>query len=589
MRHSGTRPKQKPQLKSSDPKQISTTNQALMFPNCSNFTIQGGTFINNAPRYDDNEPEEEFRKLRPSDINLVALVSQNAIMRDRVAQKKRPTGRVKVHRVQVGVRRIFHAKVFPSADSFTVVTYEGDLCEWEAEKSQNWGVGLPSQVQLFGFADSPRMHALVYHDAVIPVLVAIRRCPTYFSSTLLTAVLTAQLDMTLTQLVRWGGETFVPRNFTEWFRVSTGQLCLKEDEHEQNDGHGFTLSSMFSCRELAKIPVVRAGQAYLSDTELFSNLSPDDLLRILSRARGMTSSSSHPVTSLQGRTQIGGVYDFRATRDYRSTDLRKHSSLSLSIPPNFGAQYSLQLPGYNGVDPVCFYMGPDAGWKCVPYSQVCKHRDDLDASQVSLSCSSGLYFSHGYFLSEAWLRVASELKLWNQEPEEPESEVTRVDYVVHGLSLNLAIGEERNDPFELADTFMADAPAEDLYLFVYLPPLEEVCDQVWMDIPGSHELFYWSTAPDGSTRLGDECAHWLPKIEVKKYLTGQLWASKHYRLLRDFHVETGHKLTPYAFKPERGWLWDTLQCGANILANDFWPRWDLDWMLRDYWNAPWFD
>src|ERR1700761_831545 len=108
-----------------------------MFDHCSNFTITGSSFnISHNPcpsapdegatpvlsgcQCDDLIPE--FRFIRRGDINLLSYVGENEIVEYRAVRRKGRSGTV---RVVTGTRETYHARIFPSQDTFTVVKYNG--------------------------------------------------------------------------------------------------------------------------------------------------------------------------------------------------------------------------------------------------------------------------------------------------------------------------------------------------------------------------------------------------------------------------------------------------------------------------------
>ncbi|KAF7300140.1 MFS general substrate transporter [Mycena kentingensis (nom. inval.)] len=88
-----------------------------MFNNCNSVTINGGTF--NLGR---EEPQEDFRRIRVGDINIIGLVGEWKLEKFHIS----PGRRARVVRTEVGTRQAFHAKIFGSQDIFTVVQDEYD-------------------------------------------------------------------------------------------------------------------------------------------------------------------------------------------------------------------------------------------------------------------------------------------------------------------------------------------------------------------------------------------------------------------------------------------------------------------------------
>ncbi|KAJ7050653.1 hypothetical protein C8F01DRAFT_676319 [Mycena amicta] len=161
-----------------------------MFNDCSNITINGGTFT----MVQSNEPQEDFRTIRRGDINLLSLVKEDEVVENRVVIHRKRAGRVHCQKVHVATRKTYHAKIFGSQDVFTVMAYEGDLTEWK-RKSTGEAPQHLNHIQLFGITDSLRMHAVIYHDELIPASEAVRRCPSVVSSRFLSYALVHQPDL----------------------------------------------------------------------------------------------------------------------------------------------------------------------------------------------------------------------------------------------------------------------------------------------------------------------------------------------------------------------------------------------------------
>ncbi|KAF7329356.1 hypothetical protein MKEN_00196900 [Mycena kentingensis (nom. inval.)] len=256
-----------------------------MFEGASNFTITGGTFVNQIVQYEDCCPD--YRRLRPSDINFLKLVSESVIVDAVCTRKKRLTGKAKVQLVQVGRRQVFHTKVFPSSETFTVVVYDKDFDGWNSAVNCAWPLSHANQVQLFGITDSPKMHAVVYHDALIPAMVAIRNCPSYLGSLFFTAVLNAQRQRTIEDLGTQG-IAFSNYEDTAWFRLNTGQVCLKG---EADPGRLGQFTYLKTCHNLVDRELI----GHPSDDDLLTTLSWKDLVQILSHTAVINAYGQHNI------------------------------------------------------------------------------------------------------------------------------------------------------------------------------------------------------------------------------------------------------------------------------------------------------
>ncbi|KAJ7050638.1 hypothetical protein C8F01DRAFT_1377404 [Mycena amicta] len=199
----------------------------VMFNECSNMTINGGTFTMVQP----NEAQDDFRSICMGDINLLSLVKEDDITESRFVVNIKHPGRVHLQRVLIGTRKTYHAKIFGSQDIFTVMAYEGDLTEWK-RKCAGEALRHPRHIQLFGITDSSKMHAVIYHDELIPAFEAVQQCPSHLSRKLLHY----ELSIHLQSVEDYHRETcFAGLGLhTQWFRVSTGQLSVEMDHGDSS-------------------------------------------------------------------------------------------------------------------------------------------------------------------------------------------------------------------------------------------------------------------------------------------------------------------------------------------------------------------
>ncbi|KAJ7930663.1 hypothetical protein B0H13DRAFT_880408 [Mycena leptocephala] len=102
------------------------------------------------------------------------------------------------------------------------------------------------------------------------------------------------------------------------------------------------------------------------------------------------------------------------------------------------------------------------------------------------------------------------------------------------------------DSFTLQGTFMADAPTDKVYLFLFSPQVEIVDGQITVTSPPDTEKYYWAFDPDGLDRLTSETAEdiGLLSVEFSTRLMGGIWDKHHYDMVRDFHIAKG--FDPYS-------------------------------------------
>ncbi|KAJ7930662.1 hypothetical protein B0H13DRAFT_1960721, partial [Mycena leptocephala] len=95
--------------------------------------------------------------------------------------------------------------------------------------------------------------------------------------------------------------------------------------------------------------------------------------------------------------------------------------------------------------------------------------------------------------------------------------------------------------FTLRGTFMADAPTDKLYLFLFPPQADVVDDRLSVCNPPDTTKHYWTFDPSGLDRLTQEAAEaiGLPTAELSVETWGGRWDDHDYALLHDFHVVKG--------------------------------------------------
>ncbi|KAJ7218496.1 hypothetical protein GGX14DRAFT_28085 [Mycena pura] len=149
-----------------------------MFDRCTDFTITGSSFNISQNLYQ-SAPDEDFRFIRPGDINLLSCVGKSEIAEYHAVRRKGRSGTV---RVVTGTRETYHARIFPSQDTFTVVKYKGSsFSKWKTDVMERQQLRHPDMAQLFGMTSSRSMNALIYHDELLPIQDALAKRTSYLS------------------------------------------------------------------------------------------------------------------------------------------------------------------------------------------------------------------------------------------------------------------------------------------------------------------------------------------------------------------------------------------------------------------------
>ncbi|KAJ7064071.1 hypothetical protein C8F01DRAFT_1367483, partial [Mycena amicta] len=170
---------------------IRRADRAAFFNDVNNVTINGGIFNQviqqNSREVGGEEDENQFRHVKWGDICLGNMVGMATIVERRTTR----TGRVKG--VVVGEKTIYQANIFPSAQTFTVVAYNGlDFVKYKEDTIEQQSIFSPYIPQLFGVTNSRFMNALIYHDDLIPLSAVWSMCTSSISQKLLYHLMTQE-------------------------------------------------------------------------------------------------------------------------------------------------------------------------------------------------------------------------------------------------------------------------------------------------------------------------------------------------------------------------------------------------------------
>ncbi|KAJ7930740.1 hypothetical protein B0H13DRAFT_2531787, partial [Mycena leptocephala] len=115
-----------------------------------------------------------------------------------------------------------------------------------------------------------------------------------------------------------------------------------------------------------------------------------------------------------------------------------------------------------------------------------------------------------------------------------------VTELVTGISFTCTLNTHL-DSFTLQGTFMADAPTDKVYLFLFPPQVDVVDGQLIVTNPPDTEKYYWAFDPFGLNRLTHDVAEdfGLPTVEFSIHLDGEGWEEHKYDMIREFHVAKG--------------------------------------------------
>ncbi|KAJ7062234.1 hypothetical protein C8F01DRAFT_1230658 [Mycena amicta] len=530
-RHSiQTDPVQTTQLLSSSGRHATSNNVSLlqgpsqpvatmaMFKECSNVTISGGTFTMVQP----NEPQDDFRTIRVGDINLLSLVKEDDILENHVVLHQKNPGRVHRQTVCVATRKTYHAKIFGSQDVFTVMAYEGNLAEW-MRKSAGEAPRHPNHIQLFGITDSVRMHAVVYHDELIPAFEAVQQCPSRLSRKLLHYILSIHLQSVRHYLQDTYRQVLYDR--AEWFSVSTGRLRVEMDHRDYSSWLPLYSNHLEMGPSLFTLQVIHPLQGQISDKMLLAKIALRDLLHILCYRSAPSQAIS--ITPYHGLVQLATVYTVEEPWSPSGKfvgSLRK-TRKTCALPSSSDFVYSNS------------FLISSGRWQRFLYNEVVS---ELGSGLHDIWTEGRLKDRENIF--ESWL-----------------AHINTVELPASG-------------------TFMADAPTTtDLYLFILVPEPYTVGNRVWVDIPPGRGASFWSLDAIGNQQLSDEdCLRLgLPKYTLHAAMTGMIFHEEDYKLIRNFRAI--HSADPEMFEDvQSGVTWhdgsllvDSLQIDESRGAADF--------------------
>ncbi|KAK7046940.1 hypothetical protein R3P38DRAFT_2877113 [Favolaschia claudopus] len=125
--------------------------------NAKEFTISGGVFNNYSSAA---TIPSDFRKIWLGDIHLSREICSPEVSGHILGGQRRPHG----------VRKVYSAKIEGNDSTFAVAMYQGNGAEqlWREDCAQYIAVRHPSIVQIYAMACSESIHAMIFHDDLIP-------------------------------------------------------------------------------------------------------------------------------------------------------------------------------------------------------------------------------------------------------------------------------------------------------------------------------------------------------------------------------------------------------------------------------------
>ncbi|KAJ7656732.1 hypothetical protein DFH06DRAFT_464358 [Mycena polygramma] len=185
-----------------------------MFAGAENFTITGRPVLNNISYATPTVPSD-YRMLPLGDIDLqleICLKPNTGI----VSRRPRP-----------GERRVYSAKV--NKQRVTVAMYQGGGAaeEWQTCMSEYRMLRHPTILQIYGAASSDGLHAIVFHDDLMPMeycLDLYRHSPCLM--VYIHGYCAREFEVARRYLDPLLQISTYPSDCTMWIRGSTGRLCV---------------------------------------------------------------------------------------------------------------------------------------------------------------------------------------------------------------------------------------------------------------------------------------------------------------------------------------------------------------------------
>ncbi|KAJ7059391.1 hypothetical protein C8F01DRAFT_1295129 [Mycena amicta] len=467
-----------------------------MFQKSHHFTIRDSTFQVQvaAP----TSRFQEIRVLRLGDVNIIRSVGQDKVKKTLlVPQHKYPASAL-----TAPIRRhIYHAQIFPSSETFTVISYEGGSKEFIEEiAAPQYHFRHPSVLQVFGIIH-PNISGIVYHDELITIKQALIQCPTHLSKTILSRVMELQNIAANSHLQ----ETGMWNINRPWFNLTRGRLCIEIlPIPKRYAWFGTRFPQVRNCPVHDRILTT---SGCLTDLELIRAVSPIEILEALAREL-----HSEAICYIQLPTPdtiwLGAVYLLEDPE-------------SQNILVNTLASFRTEAEPLEERE-TCTLLVNGQGYQSLVMSwAVCWH------GRVAIP------FAERWTIRESWLA--------NSNQHMTKDILGEHYFLVTAMSIHIRILPHRDGKFTIQGTFMTDAPQDDLYLFLATPRVYK--EDGIMAIQTSHmvPVFFWSFHPDGRSALTPQELDLVhpPRLVVDMKIYASSWSTEDYMLVREFVFNEG--------------------------------------------------
>ncbi|KAJ6484157.1 hypothetical protein C8R45DRAFT_931608 [Mycena sanguinolenta] len=317
--------------------------------------------------------------------------------------------------------------------------------------------------------------------------------------------------------------------YTEWISMSTGHLSAELD----HESEGALISSGSSAPSNAKSLPCPIPLHAVSSEDLFSLFELEDIfLPLCYRHWSFKEVSLH-----RGNITLGALFSVEDMDDpFSSMSELLHfpTAMDLYRMPGLGWGYIDEF-GAEIYDFKSRHMTAD-GW----------------IRQVLEQHRSGACEVH-HFRWEGILECSRDIqKWWLTQANHFSSEKS---VLATGTQFRVSLWDSP-DEISLRGTFMADAPMQEIYLFLFDPCVRIQNGRTSVKIPATSHAYYWSFQHDGSHRLSDEMLEEIvpPQVLFEARIVGHTWSDVDYELIREFSLAKGFNPNSNDVAIELGYL-----------------------------------
>ncbi|KAJ7859041.1 hypothetical protein B0H14DRAFT_638648 [Mycena olivaceomarginata] len=312
--------------------------------------------------------------------------------------------------------------------------------------------------------------------------------------------------------------------YTEWISMSTGHLSAELD----HESEGALISSGSSVPSNTKSLPCPIPLHAVSSEDLFSLFELEDIfLPLCYRHWSFKEVSLH-----RGYITLGALFSVEDMDDpFSSMSELLHfpTAMDLYRMPGSGWGYIDEF-GAEIYDFKSRHMTAD-GWM----------RINLDGLRDLEPHKSGACEVH-HFRWEGILECSRDIqKWWLTQANHFSSEKSASSYLLAtGIQFRVSLWDSP-DEISLRGTFMADAPMQEIYLFLFDPCVHIQNGRTSVKIPATSHAYYWSFQHDGSNRLSDEMLEEIvpPQVLFEARIVGHTWSDVDYELIREFSLAKG--------------------------------------------------